>query len=132
MSSIEQKLSTLRELMDLREALRLRKEELVEQARAPYRDVLDKIEQAAAEIEAEFADQVEDVNERIVETEAQVRADVVTLGQSVKVNGLQAVYMKGRVTWDAKALDGYALGHPELFAFRREGEPSVSLRNVGR
>lgn len=132
MSSIEQKLSTLRELMDLREALRLRKEELVEQAKAPYRDVLYKIEQAAAEIEAEFADQVEDVNERIAETEAQVRADVVTLGQSVKVNGLQAVYMKGRVTWDAKALDGYAVGHPELFAFRRESEPSVSLRNVGR
>jgi hypothetical protein len=38
--------------------------------------------------------------------------------------------MKGRVSWDGKSLDGYMAAHPEISAFRKEGEPSVSLRNV--
>ena len=41
---------------------------------------------------------------------------------------LQVVYTKPRVTWDAKALDGYAVDHPELFAFRKEGNAGASVR----
>ncbi|MCG3145996.1 MAG: hypothetical protein HONDAALG_03775 [Gammaproteobacteria bacterium] len=51
-------------------------------------------------------------------------------GATVKGAALSAVYAKGRVSWDNKALEGYAVAHPELLAFRSEGAPSVSIRGV--
>lgn len=50
-------------------------------------------------------------------------------GQSVKGERLQAVYNAGRVTWDSKRLEGYAVAHPEVSAFRKVGEPFVTWRN---
>ncbi len=41
-----------------------------------------------------------------------------------------AIYSKGRMSWDGKRLDGYATAHPEILAFRSEGQPSVSIREV--
>mgnify|MGYP000891540772 CR=1 FL=1 len=49
-------------------------------------------------------------------------------GASVKGNGLQAVYVKGRVTYDATALDGVAAVYPAILAFREEKEPTVQIR----
>jgi len=48
----------------------------------------------------------------------------------VKGRELEAVYVKGRISWDNKALDGYAAAHPEIGAFRKQGDPSVSIRGV--
>lgn len=62
--------------------------------------------------------------------ESEVKRLAAIYGESVRGAYLQAVYSKPRVVWDSKALDGYALAHPELFAFRREGEPSVSIKAV--
>ena len=64
------------------------------------------------------------------ELENKVKSLVVEGGKTEKGERLQAVYTKGRVSWDTKAIDGYAISHPELFAFRKEGEPSVSIRAV--
>lgn len=82
------------------------------------------------EIEFEFAQKTEAANANYAELEAKVKPLVIDEGKSVKGDGLQAVYVKGRVVWDAKALDGYAISNPALFAFRMEGEPSVSIRAV--
>ena len=57
-------------------------------------------------------------------------AGVFTIGATVKANGLMAVYNKGRVSWDSKLLDGYAVAHPEILAARKEGDPSVTIRTV--
>ena len=130
--TVEEKLAEMSELMDMQDALRLRKDEAVKQAQAPWGEALVAAGYAEAQVEAEFAGQFETVMEKIAALEAEIRQDVLALGQTVKGNGLQAVYLKGRVSWDAKSLDGYGLAHPELFAFRKEGEPSVSLRSVGR
>lgn len=81
-----------------------------------------------SDIEAEFGDKVEAAKANIEELQAQVKAMVLEHGESVKGARMQASFTKGRVSWDAKALDGYAVNHPELFAFRKEGEPSVSFR----
>ena len=67
-------------------------------------------------------------NER--EAADQVRLAILERGESLKTDRVHAVYSKPRVRWDAKALDGYAINHPELFAFRTEGKPSVSIRVV--
>ncbi len=79
-------------------------------------------------IEAEFQSKKDAAEANVVDLRAQLDPLVIAHGASVKGERMQAVYTKGRVTWDVKALDGYAINHPELFAFRKEGEPSVRLR----
>ena len=83
-----------------------------------------------AAIDLEYAPMIEEAEARCAALEQQVKAAVLAHGATVKGARVQAVYIKGRVTWDAKALDGYAVEHPELFAFRKEGAPSVSIRTV--
>lgn len=88
------------------------------------------IKDALAEMEAEFAPKAEAISAKIAALEAEVKAEVLTAGATVKADSLQAVWSKGRVTYDSKLLDGYAAAHPEIAPFRKEGEPSVSIRKV--
>lgn len=55
---------------------------------------------------------------------------VVGKGESVKGELLQAVFSKGRTTWDSKKLEGFALAHPELKELKKVGKPSVTFREV--
>lgn len=87
-----------------------------------------EIKEKIAEIEAEFSGRMNAVSDNISSLESDIKTAVVTLGNSVKGNDIQAVYVKGRISWDPKSLDGYAVGHPEILHFRKEGDPSVSLR----
>lgn len=89
-----------------------------------------EIKAQLAEIDAEFAPFEAEINSQIAEIETSIKQAVVEHGATVKGHWFQAVYAKGRVNWDTKALDGYAISKPELLAFRKEGEPSVSIRQV--
>lgn len=60
----------------------------------------------------------------------EIKVVVVKSGESIKGQKLQAIFAKGRTTWDTRALEGYAIGHPELNALKKVGEPSVSIREV--
>jgi hypothetical protein len=84
-----------------------------------------------AELDAlvtEFDPLIKSAEERAAALEAEIKKDVAVYGSSVKGRGLHAVYYHGRVSWDTKALDVYAVSHPEVIDFRRQGEPSVSIR----
>ena len=81
-----------------------------------------------AEIDAEFSDKYRAVDDTYSAIEGEVKAAVLELGETAKGDYLMAVFAKGRVSWDTKALDGYAAGHPEIAQFRKEGAPSVSIR----
>ena len=83
-----------------------------------------------AEIDAEHEDALNAAEKAYAAAEKAAKDAVAEHGESVKGQFLQAVWSKPRVTWDAKALDGYALNHPELFAFRKEGAPTVSIRAI--
>lgn len=83
-----------------------------------------------SDVEAEYAGRLEAVKKSIANLQSKIKEKVVALGQSVKGKYLHAVYAKPRVTWDTKALDGYAVAHPELMTFRKVGEPSVSFRDA--
>ena len=61
---------------------------------------------------------------------AEIKDEVVALGETVKGSCLMAVYAKGRVSWDDKALEGYAAAHPEIQPFRKVGNPSESIRKA--
>lgn len=89
-----------------------------------------EIKEKLAEIDAEFAPKFEALNLERSLLEAQIKAVVLEAGQSIKGTHHQFTWSKPRVSWDTKALDGYAKAHPEITQFRKEGEPSVSVRKV--
>ena len=120
-----QMLEQLTEFYAQRDLLMIDKKRALNDA-MPY-DVRERL----SELEAEFGDKEEAVKDNIAELETKVKQAVLDEGATVKGGSLQAVYVKGRVSWDSKALDGYCKAHPELEEYRKQGNPSVSLRKTG-
>lgn len=121
---IEQRLNELAELYAQRDLATMDKQKLIDEI------LTAEIKARMADIEAEFSGKTEVVNEKIAALEAEVKTAVKEHGASVKGQFLHAVYTKGRVSWDNKGLDGLMVAVPQLAQFRKEGEPSVSLRKV--
>jgi hypothetical protein len=109
-----------------RDVLSIEKQELIDQILTP------EIKARLEEIEVEFADRIEAVDANISVLEEEVRNEVLRHGSSVKGTFLRAVWNKGRVSWDTHGMEGYAQEHPEILAFRRQGQPYVSLTKVDR
>ena len=55
---------------------------------------------------------------------------VISKNKSITGEKLQAVFSKGRTTWDSQELEGFALAHPEINKLKKVGKPSVSIREV--
>lgn len=119
------KLNQLDEFQAQKMILDLDKQAMIDKILTP------EIKQAIEDIEAEFAGKSEAVDENIAKLTAEIKEDVLAGGATVKGAHMMAVYAKGRVSWDTKALDGVVALHPELAQFRKEGEPSVSIRKAG-
>ncbi len=62
--------------------------------------------------------------------ESEIKAAILKLRESVKGTKLHAIYISGRVSWDSKGLDGFRVAHPEISTFRKEGDPSVTIREI--
>ena len=122
--STEQKLDQLTEMYAQRDMLAQYKAEAIKQALPP------EVIATLAEIEAEFSDKAAAVNDNIAALEAEIKADVLTCGATVKGATMMAVWNKGRVSWDGKKLEGMMAIIPGLAEARKEGEPTVSLRAV--
>jgi hypothetical protein len=116
-------LGALRDKLDLQE---LRWRELRDSV------IPQDVQAKLSEIDAERETDLEPLHTAIAIQEERVRTAVLAAGDSVRAGGLLAVYSKPRVSWDTKALDGYAAAHPEVARFRKEGAPSVSIRNANR
>jgi hypothetical protein len=91
-----------------------------------------EVKQALDKIDAEFNDKQMTLGKEIDELTKEIKYDVVNLGATVKGTLLMAVYNKGRISWDSKGLAGYAVAHPEISAFRTDGDPSVTIRKSGK
>lgn len=81
--------------------------------------------------EIAFQEHIEANDALIAELEAQVKEAILAGGASMKAGGLQAVFMKGRVSWDNKKLEGLMMVIPQISAARKEGSPTVTIRKVG-
>ncbi len=123
-AKIKELLDRLAEYQSQRDSANLEKQALIDDV------YTNEIKHRMAEIEAEFAGKTETVNENIAAIEAEIKQAVINHGASVKGSFFHAVFTKGRVSWDTKSLDGYATAHPELLTFRKEGDPSVSIRTA--
>jgi len=82
------------------------------------------------EIEEERVTSLESLDLGLQRLRDEISKDVLKYGESVKGKYLHAVRVNGRVSWDSKALDGFAQAHPEIRAFRKQGDPSVTFRKV--
>lgn len=89
-----------------------------------------EMKSALQEIDAEEQSETAPIKTAIAEQENSIKALVVQHGQTVKGKHLRAVFVQGRVSWDTKALDGYAVAHPEIETFRKVGNPSVRIENA--
>lgn len=89
-----------------------------------------EVKQKMDDINAEFSPKLEAVANTISNMEKGIKDSVLSIGEAAKGEFLQAVFIKGRVSWDTKGLDGYAVAHPEILVFKKTGEPSVSIKRV--
>ena len=121
---IKQKLDQLAEFQSARDVAMLEKQSLLDEIYTA------EIKSRMAEIEAEFAGKTEAVNENIAALEAEIKQAIIVHGASVKGSVFHAVFAKGRVTWESKGLDGLLVAVPQLAQFRKEGEPSVTIRKA--
>lgn len=95
-------------------------------------EIMRPIAHALAGLEAEIEPQADAINARIAALQAQIESAVLRRGATVRGARLQAVFSRGRVTWDTRALVGYAATHPDVLEFQRVGEPSVAIRPTAR
>jgi len=95
-------------------------------------EVMKKVQDELEAIEAEYKPVLDAAQANAGALEAEIKNDILLRGESLRGAMYQAIYMKGRVSWDAAGMNEYARDHPEVLHFRREGQPSVALRVTGR
>jgi hypothetical protein len=124
MIHIQKKLNQLSQLHAQLDLLQSEKKRLIEESLPPeYGARLQEIEQ-------EFAHKEETARQNIESLAAEVRSDTMAFGRSVHGSEYQAVWSRGRVSWDDKALSIYARAHSEILPFRKEGNPIISIRRI--
>lgn len=114
-------LNYLAELRAQQDALRIEWEQLRDTILAPVKPEL-------AALDTEYEPRMNAVMNAIASVETNVKQQVLGVGHTVKGEHLMAILISGRVSWDSKGLDGYAVAHPEIERFRKQGEPSVTIR----
>ena len=92
----------------------------------------DDIKQKLNDIDAEFKIKLDALTNQISEIEAEIKQDTLHIGSTVKGSFLMAVWNKARESVDMKQLKGYAVAHPEVNSMIKTGEPSVTIRKVGK
>ncbi|MBN2085688.1 MAG: hypothetical protein JW748_10745 [Anaerolineales bacterium] len=124
MIHIQKKLNQLSQLHTQLDLLQSEKKRLIEESLPPEYGA------RLREIEAEFAHKEATARQNIESLTAEVRSDTLAFGRSVRGSDYQAVWSRGRVSWDDRALSEYAREHSEILPFRKEGKPVISIRRV--
>ena len=106
------------------DAISQEKQALIDQGLTP------EIKEKLAEIDAEFDPKADEIAQQKSMLEAEIKQEILEAGRTIKGTYHSFVWSKPRVSWDTKALDGYAAAHPEIQQFRIEGSPSVSVRKA--
>jgi hypothetical protein len=124
MLAIGQKLDQLAEFHRQLETLEKDKQKLIDQVLTP------EIKARLEEIEIEFGQKAKAAETSIETLEEEIKSETLAHGESVRGAAFQAVWTKGRQSWDGKALTTYSESHPDILQFRKEGEPSVAIRRA--
>ena len=109
--------------------LQMDKKKLIDEATPPIpAEVAIRIE----EINAEFSDKEQAAQQKLSELEKEIKDAVIAAGGTKAVDGMKAIYNKGRASWDTKSLDAVMGVNAELNAllaqYKKTGAPYVSFR----
>lgn len=89
------------------------------------------VQDALARVEKTVGAEVSLMEETVIQLRARVIEHVTLFGASIKSLMYRAQYRKGSTTWNTEGLNGYAVAHPEILAFRKPpGKPSVTLTRI--
>lgn len=92
------------------------------------KEVQDKV----AEIKEEFTGKTEKAQKELEKLEEEIKAGVVSVQKTLSVKGMKAFYYDGRVSWDAKGLEGVIKNNPDvakvISKFKKQGKPYASFR----
>ena len=124
MNTIE-KLDSLADLRSQMDSIALQENEATKAA------IPEELMKILDNIEIEFSGRMDAVSDLASALEKEIKADVLVNRASVKGTYLYAIWNKGRISWNTKALDGYLLAHPELEKLRKQGKPSITIRSIG-
>ena len=91
-----------------------------------YSNMKAEFEALKKAFEAQNAELIEAMNS----LKAEIEADVLEAGATVRGENMMAVWNSGRTTWDGKLLKGFEVIFPEIGAAKKIGEPTVSFRNI--
>ena len=86
--------------------------------------MLDALDAANEDVLSEITAEIETLQEEI-------KADVLACGLTQNGDRYQAVYYRGRVTWDTKQLDIIAAQMPIINSCRKVGSPYVVIKAHG-
>lgn len=118
-------LDQLADLQDKLEVLRMDHQEKVE-ALIPQ-----ELKDETQRLHALFATQTEGVHAEVIELNVLINTNTLALQHTVKGERRQAVWNKGRESWDMRALNAYARAHPEILDLKKRGKPYISTRKTG-
>ncbi|MCC7118674.1 MAG: hypothetical protein IT310_09130 [Anaerolineales bacterium] len=76
----------------------------------------------------EYQPLLDSAEENIATLENEIKTEALVYGESVTGGAYRAVFTRGRVSWDNEGIEKYAVTHPEVMQFRKQGQPTVSLR----
>jgi hypothetical protein len=96
------------------------------------KEILKQIQPELDALDAEYRPVLDAAQENLLALENEVKTDVLLFGQSVSGGMYRACYTQGRVSWDNDGMARYAAVHPDVLQFRKQGQPSVSLRVVNK
>src|SRR5512140_832112 len=96
-STIPKMLDQLADFQSQRDGLLLEKQQLIDSILTP------EIRAKLKEIEVEFQEKTETVNQNIADLEEAIKNAVKVSGASIRGQYLQAVWSKPRVTWDTRS-----------------------------
>ena len=105
--------------------------ELPSEYRAKLAEIEREAKAATESVVVEFDPQIASVGIAIDNLQDVIKTEIIKYGQSVKGDHLQGVFVKGRVSWNDKGLEGFALEHPELMKLREVKDPTAQIRKVG-
>jgi len=97
---------------------------------AKHAEILKQIQAELDALELEYRPVLEAADENIAALENEIKTDVLMYGESISGGSYRASYTQGRVSWDNDGMTKYAAAHPDVLQFRKQGQPSVSLRVV--
>ena len=117
-------LDQLAEIRSQIDVLNLRKSELIDSAMTP------EIKAKLADIDAEYVPAINRAEENAEILTERIKTLALQNETSVRGKYIMAVYVKGRISWDTKKLDGMAALIPALAEARTQGNPSISIKRI--